>query len=218
MCLNILTALFCGACDSNSTHTHTHACYCWVQEFDLLVLVDADVLVPDPSVPVTALLERWGFAERALVLQALDPANVTINYVKERSGAQVLMANTGFMVLRNHPKVAALLDQWYGCRRAEPSVAACNGYNFTGVRNQPVWNLLIRPQLGPGELVLAPCAEANGFPPSVGPNLGCNGTHVAHAWHFKEWVQRRLAQEFNASRRAELLPQIINGGHIRLWL
>lgn len=190
-----------------------------LREYEIVVLMDMDLYIPDPTIPFTFLLDRWGFNQSTLVLQAMDPDLKPRNYITDKNGSEVLMANTGFVVLRSHPKVMRLLDQWYHCRDTTYGAEHCGGYNFTGSLNQPPWNLLVRPQLNASEHIIVPCEEANGYPETFGDkNHGCVGKYIWHPWFHKNKVQQVLADLIDIGQREQLLAELVHGDHLRFWL
>ena len=209
--------------------------------FELVVLVDiGDVFFPDLNKPFTDMLQEWQYdSETTLVIGYTDPrvcfkvqSNNFTDYncaPDEMHDPNIRMMNTGFMVFRNHPKVHRLLHEWYSCRDpllrvGEPVDDLCTGFNpgNPAVPNwltQPVWNVLIRPQFLAGELLVLSCEFVGNGP----LDTYCTGKHVWHRMYDKYKpskkgiLEKELAVMFNSSERAELLADLVNNNHIRLW-
>lgn len=160
-----------------------------LQRYDLIIFLDFDAYIVNISLPITALLDQWNFRSTSLILQAFDPDGPD-NYVTDATGARVLNLNTGFMVLRNHPKTILLLQQWYACTETIPE---CQQYTS---KNQPAWNIWFRPQLiKDEELVAIPCGDANGGVVDgrfICGDHSCIGKYISHLWTEKEEAKRIL--------------------------
>ncbi len=177
------------------------------QEYDLVVLLDADTYFMDWNVPLTTLMHHWGFDKQTLFMSAVDPGPPepgNINSLLDVNGTRVVMLNIGFSVWRNAPKMLNLMDQWASCTT---NITGCDIY-FSGMwRDQTAFNVFIRPQLTDKELLILPCDDANGG--NFTDNGNCTGRHVSHFWLAKEQVQAKMAAEFEAdSKRLQLAEML----------
>lgn len=160
----------------------------FVSRCEYTVFLDADAYIRDPSIPLEKMMERWGFGklDTQLMLAAYDPQDWQ-NYA--RTGLQFYRnVNTGFMILRRHPKTIELLQKWESCPFEIPG---CEVYKKEDFQDQGAFNKFIRPLMKEKEeFVILDCEEANGFE----GKLNCYGKFVVHAWYRKNEIAERIGK------------------------
>ncbi|PSC68339.1 Galactosyl transferase [Micractinium conductrix] len=181
----------------------------------LLLLLDLDVVMVNASMPLDVLLQRWGFGERNLVLQPEDPG-FPRDWVEWPDGSRHISGNTGLLLFRRHPRTAEIVEQWGACPREVPG---CREVLRGFPCEQGVWNRFVRPTLRPGELVLAPCDEANGYPGAridhLQQDANCTGRFIRHYWYYKERAQDEFEGQLTDGARGLVLKRLKSSGGLQ---
>ena len=159
-----------------------------LHRFDYLVICDFDVMFVDVERRIEDLMDHWGWTPKARGLASLDP-DVPRNHITWQNGSKIVAANTGFIILRNDPKVKRMLQDWWDCPVVIPGcekwLKRQGGHLYT---DQGAWNEFVRMRFTQQELILVHCNQANGHPKS----LLCNGEHVKHFWTDKSGMIKCL--------------------------
>lgn len=117
------------------------------------------------------------------------------------------------MVFRASRRAAQIVRTWLACPRA---IRRCREWRLHAHYEQSAFNIFIRPMLAPGELVLLPCEEANGYP-KVEQQWRCKsaGATVNHYWGDKPALDSKLHAEFEQNARLSLLVHIARSGGLQ---
>ena len=156
------------------------------KKFDLIGLVDADIVFMRPHIPLSSLFERWGAFtnETHIVAAAVDPKRHPDTRYTYKS-QKLDMINTGLMFWKTSDRAQTLVDYWSTC--LEKGDAVCLDTAFRFYQDQSGFNKVIRvDRMLPNELVIIPCDDANGYSSENGGTSGCNGKIISHFWNRKE--------------------------------
>lgn len=114
------------------------------------------------------------------------------------------------------PETQAIVERWLRC---PDDVPECDGSRHYWPCDQGAWNTYIRPTLHPGQLVLVPCAEANGFPDAPSSHSGgtcMGGQYLSHYWIEKFRLQELLDATFHENAKEAVLGYLRREGDLRI--
>jgi hypothetical protein len=156
-----------------------------LKKFDIIVLMDADVLFMQPQIPLHDLLKRWGFGDKPghIIAAALDPIQWNgYQSVYGYKGPRRLLVNTGFMIWKTTERAQLMAEKWATCIVKKHPV--CLEFARMWAHEMSAFNRMIRvDELNEDEeLVLIPCTEALGYDGALlqVEDNNCKGTYVSH--------------------------------------
>jgi hypothetical protein len=90
------------------------------------------------------------------------------------------MVNTGFFVAYNNNETRELFLEWENITKHGDQYWEL--YADRWPFEQGAFNAYVRTYLNPGEFIVAPCNDANGFPNSFWGKPQCEGLYIQHRW------------------------------------
>ncbi|KAF1961871.1 hypothetical protein CC80DRAFT_512927 [Byssothecium circinans] len=171
-------------------------------QYDFIVVLDADVSITHPDVPLEFLLNKWGVSRRTNIALpwdvqevARDGSNKTISV--DGKGIQVL--NTGVVVVQNLEFTRGMLDAWVACP-GEETYEGCARWKVEWSHEQRAFSEFIRYDFNPegDNIVAIPCDDAMSFPGMAAMYPGriasdCNGHFFRHHTLNKEKTKGSVA-------------------------
>ena len=149
---------------------------------DIVVVFDGDAFPNALTVPLEAMMDRWGFGLNSTFLMAHDPDG-EMNYFGGN-----LATNFGLWFLRRNQNAFQLLTKIMSC---PDKVPGCDRWKWEFAHEQAAFAQYFKNTYDQGrnrEFVIAPCDEANGH----WEFLDCKGSIVTHGWSVKGKIPGRL--------------------------
>ncbi|KAK0629241.1 hypothetical protein B0T17DRAFT_489075 [Bombardia bombarda] len=182
--------------------------------YDVVVMMDSDVVFASPELPLEWLLNYWRIDRRVVVAMAEDP-DLDVNM--DLRGKVNL--NTGFIIAQTDSasnNTERLFGEWATCPEDEKRYPGCAQWKDKFCHEQAAFSSHVRYDFLDGLSVekgegrkyirMLPCNEANGAPERK--HTGCTGQLVRHYWADKALTRREL---HDAVMRA-LTPRLAKAG------
>lgn len=184
--------------------------------FDYVVMLDADVVIMQPDVPITDMFKKWGFDNPAQIVAAPDETDMPNSWMVY-NGRRFKQVNTGFMVWRNGQRAREAARAWSTC--FDNSSSPCFQFRNRWAFDMGGFNTFIRHDLlRPEELVVIPCGDANGFPSELTGknNHGCGGKFASHFWEDSKAIFHvKLNRNLFVEMAVQTWDQLQKSGSIR---
>lgn len=174
-----------------------------IQNFSIVVFLDADAYLVHPNISIEFLMDRYNFSINSSLLMAIDPNRF---FNKDSKGRIVL--NTGFIIARNTKLTKTILQNLANCSHI---YKACDQWNTKWSFEQRAFSEYFRDQMKLGsELIAAPCNELNGYSSS---RSGCLGLFLSHVWNDKPSIIQRLKRTLLTNLMELLEAELWNDEH-----
>ncbi|KAJ5220399.1 hypothetical protein N7468_009603 [Penicillium chermesinum] len=151
-----------------------------LQDYEIVVFLDADAIIRYPHLPFEWLFNYWGINENTRVAMALDP-----DEPQNKDSQGVTYLNTGFVVAQQSLETNELFDAWESCP-SEVRYPNCSWWAEEWPHEQAAFGEYLRYDFEPDDVKVLPCAEANGYPELE--NSTCHGEFIRHYWTAKHLV------------------------------
>ncbi|KAK0617690.1 hypothetical protein B0T14DRAFT_434544 [Immersiella caudata] len=167
-----------------------------LKQFDIVVMLDYDVMFPSPEVPLEWMLNYWKIDREVIVAMAEDP-NVDVNMDIRRR----VNVNTGFIIAQASDNAQRLFKDWAECPE-ETRYKGCSEWKTKMFHEQAGFSSYVRYDFLDGLSIESPqpyirtlpCDEANGVP--MTKDLGCTGQLVRHFWAHKPSTTLEFTHNF----------------------
>lgn len=169
-----------------------------VPNYQFVVAMDADVVVPHLDVPLEWMFNRWGIKSHTSIALPWDTEEFRNNLSISTDSKGLLVLNTGFVVAQNSPLTQELLEAWRDCT-SETRYSDCGQWRYTWSHEQRAFSEYIRYDFNktPETIVSIPCDDAVGWPgfkerfePNNPGISDCKGNFIRHHTFGKELVKQ----------------------------
>jgi len=180
--------------------------YDMLHKYDIIVCLDPDVYMRDPNTSIEFLFSRYNFTENSSLLMVPDPNSKNNQDSKGRPAL-----NMGFIIARSNNLTKQIFKELALCGDTIPG---CEKWKFEWSHEQRAFSEYFRDRFKVGsELIVAPCADLNGFEES---RSGCYGTFVLHVWTAKKSMKERLKKLMIHNLMSLLEEKMWTDSHIHI--
>lgn len=153
------------------------------EQYQFVVMTDADVIFPDIRIPLEPLLGHWNITPDIAIAAAVDlPVEESLDMYGN------LNLNTGFVITQNTPEFSDLMQDWIDCPTGV-TYPNCTHWHYNFFHEQSAFSDYIRYDY-PDSVRAIESADAD----------GPDGKFVRHYWHNKtdlpEIVKHGIADRF----------------------
>lgn len=102
-------------------------------DYDFVVVMDADAVVHYPEIPLEWLMNRWEFTQNTSFAMAIDPHGASLEHPEGEGGENLdskgkIYDNTGFIIAHNIPRTHEILRDWLSCPTNEEKYPGCERF------------------------------------------------------------------------------------------
>jgi hypothetical protein len=168
-----------------------------IPDYQFVVAMDADALVPHLEVPLEWMFNRWGIHRHTSMALPWDTMEHRDGreWSLDSKGLRVL--NTGFVVAQNSPLTREILESWRDCT-SETKYPGCSEWRYNWSHEQRAFSEYIRYDynITPETIVSIDCDDAVGWPGFLhdvehgNPGISdCSGNFIRHYTIGKDKVK-----------------------------
>lgn len=197
--------------DHHDTWIMPHVFRELLPDYQFVVAMDADAIVPHLEVPLEWMFNRWGVKEHTSMALPLDTEERRGNVSISTDSKGKLVLNTGFVVAQNSEKTLELLEAWRDCT-SETRYPGCARWAYEWSHEQRAFSEYIRYDFNtPETIVSIPCDDGVGWPgfkkdlERENPGIAdCNGNFIRHYT-----VGKHKVKESTSTSIMQLLSEVL---------
>ncbi|KAH7377621.1 hypothetical protein BKA66DRAFT_571945 [Pyrenochaeta sp. MPI-SDFR-AT-0127] len=183
--------------DHHDTWIMPHVFRELIPDYQFVVAMDADAIIPHLEVPLEWMFNRWGVKSHTSMALPLDTEELRGNVSISTDSKGMLVLNTGFVVAQNSPVTLEMLEAWRDCT-SETRYPGCSRWAYEWSHEQRAFSEYIRYDFNitPETIVNIPCDDGVGWPgfkkdmEGVNPGISdCSGNFVRHYTIGKQKVK-----------------------------
>jgi hypothetical protein len=196
--------------DHFSTWIRPHIFRELIEDYQFVVAMDADVVVPNLEVPLEWMFNRWDVTEQTSMAMPWDTEETRDKKSVSRDSKGNLVLNAGFVVVqnsviaRNASTTLDILEAWRDCT-TEKRYPGCGQWKQKWSHEQRAFSEYVRYDFNenPETIIAIPCDDAMGWPgfrdevrDKNKPDddiADCNGNFIRHYTLGKDQVKEASA-------------------------
>jgi hypothetical protein len=154
-----------------------------LKECKFVLFTEADGIFKELMLPLEWQMNYWNFTKETNIAIASDPLS---DLNKDSHGNMNL--DLGFVLAQNTERTFEIWEGWNNCLDDSTKFPDCQKWAYNWPAEQGAYSSIIRYKYSePGDLLIIPCDEANGYPES---DTGCHGTlNYQHYWLKKDTLK-----------------------------